>query len=135
DSMVGYKNDKYIEFGRASAKIDDVANFIPARISVIIIAAATTVLSGKRGFASIKTGFREGRFHKSPNAGFPEAAFAGSLLIRLGGPNYYHGKLVEKPYIGNDFSDPKLNQIKQACELMLLSSFLSIIISCAFIWF
>ncbi len=135
DSMVGYKNDKYHEFGRASAKIDDVANFIPARISVLIIAAATTILSGKRGLFSIKTGFKEGRYHKSPNAGFPEAAFAGALLVRLGGPNYYHGKLVEKPYIGNDFKDPELSQIKQACELMLLASFISIIITCALIWF
>lgn len=134
DSMVGYKNDKYIEFGRASAKIDDVANFIPARISVIIIAVATFLLPGQRGLSSLKTGFREGRFHKSPNAGFPEAAFAGALKVKLGGPNYYHEKLVEKPYIGNDFKDSDLHQIKQACELMLLSSFLSTIIACCFAW-
>ncbi|MCK5541144.1 MAG: cobalamin biosynthesis protein CobD [Desulfobacterales bacterium] len=134
DSMVGYKNEKYIEFGRASAKIDDVANFIPARISVIIIAAGATLFPGKRGFSSLKTGLREGRFHKSPNAGFPEASFAGALHIKLGGPNYYHGKLVDKPYIGNDFNDSGLYQIKQACELMLFSSFLSIIISCFIIW-
>jgi adenosylcobinamide-phosphate synthase len=134
DSMVGYKNEKYIEFGRASAKIDDAANFIPARISVIIIAGTAIVFSGQRGFSSLKTGLKEGRFHKSPNAGFPEAAFAGALHIKLGGPNYYHGKLVDKPYIGNDFNDPDLNQIKQACELMLLSSFLSIIISSFILW-
>ncbi|MCK5099410.1 MAG: cobalamin biosynthesis protein, partial [Desulfobacteraceae bacterium] len=65
---------------------------------------------------------------------FPEAAFAGALKARLGGPNYYHGKLVDKPYIGNDFNDPDLNQIKQACELMLLSSFVSIIISSFILW-
>ena len=134
DSMVGYKNDKYIEFGRASARIDDVANFIPARVSVIIIAGATFLLPDKRGLSSLITGFSEGRFHKSPNAGFPEAAFAGALKVKLGGPNYYHGKLVEKPYIGNDFQDPGLGQIKQACELMLFASFLSTIISCFFAW-
>ena len=134
DSMVGYKNDKYIEFGRASAKIDDAANFIPARASVIIIAAATILFPGKRGYATLKTGFKEGRFHKSPNAGFPEAAFAGALKVKLGGPNYYHGKLVEKPYIGNAFTDPDLYQIKQACDLMLFSSLLAIIISCFLAW-
>ena len=134
DSMVGYKNDKYIEFGKASAKIDDVANFIPARISVVIIAAAAALFPGNRGLSSLKTGFIEGKFHKSPNAGFPEAAFAGALKIRLGGPNYYHGKLVEKPYIGNDFKDPDLYQIKQACKLMFLASFLSMLIFCIIIW-
>jgi adenosylcobinamide-phosphate synthase len=134
DSMVGYKNEKYIEFGRASAKIDDIANFIPARISVIIIAFATTILKGKRGMVSLKTGFKEGRLHKSPNAGFPEAAFAGALKIKLGGPNYYHGKLIDKPYIGKGFNDPGLRQIKQACELMLFSSFISVMISCLIIW-
>jgi len=135
DSMIGYKNEKYIEFGRASAKIDDIANFIPARISVLIIAVATLIFPGKRGLSSLKTGFREGRFHKSPNAGFPEAAFAGAFKIKLGGPNYYHGKLVDKPYIGKDFNDPGLNHIKQACELMLFSSFLTITISCFIEWF
>lgn len=130
DSMVGYKNEKYLEFGRASAKIDDVVNFFPARISVIIIAGATILFPKKRVYQTLKTGFKEGKLHKSPNAGFPEAAFAGALRIRLGGPNYYFGKLVKKPYIGNSFPDPDQNKIQQACNLMLFSSLISVIISC-----
>jgi adenosylcobinamide-phosphate synthase len=134
DSMIGYKNERYIEFGKASARIDDIANFFPARISVVIISIAAILLPGNRGIISLFTGFKEGKLHKSPNAGFPEAAFAGALKIRLGGPNYYHGKLVEKPYIGNHFGNPDLPQIKRACELMLLASFISMLIACGVIW-
>lgn len=130
DSMVGYKNDKYILFGRASARIDDIANFMPARISVVIIALSTAFLSIEHGLISFKTGISQGNFHKSPNAGYPEAAFAGALKIRLGGPSIYHGSLVEKPYIGKEFKDPGKNKIKQACDLMLLGSFFAVIVAC-----
>jgi adenosylcobinamide-phosphate synthase len=131
DSMVGYKNDTYLLFGRASARIDDVANFIPARLSVLIISLGAFFLSVKRGVLAAKTGFSQGSFHKSPNAGYPEAAFAGALKIRLGGPNMYHGALVEKPFIGKEFKDPEKGKIKQACDLMMLGSFLATLISCA----
>jgi adenosylcobinamide-phosphate synthase len=130
DSMVGYKNEKYILFGRASARIDDVANFIPARLSVFIIGVSLFFKSFKEGIGAIKTGFKQGSLHKSPNAGYPEATFAGALRIRLGGPNYYHGTLVEKPYIGKAFKDPGKEKIRQACDLMILSSFIAILISC-----
>jgi len=130
DSMVGYKNDTYILFGRASARIDDVANFIPARISVLIIALAASFLSFKKGVSALKTGFSQGSHHKSPNAGYPEAAFSGALEIKLGGPNMYHGTLVEKPYIGKAFKDPEKEKIKQACDLMMFSTFLTIVIAC-----
>jgi adenosylcobinamide-phosphate synthase len=130
DSMVGYKNEKYILFGRASARIDDIANFIPARISVFIISLSAAVLSLKRGILAFTTGFSQGAFHKSPNAGYPEAAFAGTLRIRLGGPNVYHGTLIEKPYIGNKFQDPKKNAIKQSCDLMNLGTLLATLAAC-----
>ena len=130
DSMIGYKNDTYILFGRASARIDDAANFIPARISVVLIALSVGFLSFKRGVLALKTGFFQGSLHKSPNAGYPEAGFAGALKIRLGGPNIYHGVLVEKPYIGKEFKDPEKRNIKQACDLMMFSSFLATLISC-----
>jgi len=121
DSMIGYKSDKYIQFGKVSARIDDIANFIPARLSVPVIAFAAQLLYGK-GKRSIKTAFIEGTNHSSPNAGYSEAAFAGALSIKLGGPNYYHGKLVEKPYIGTHFGSIKIDHIKESCDLMLLSS-------------
>ncbi len=130
DSMVGYKNERYILFGRASARIDDAANFIPARISVMIIGLSIFLFSIKRGILSFKTGFSQGLLHTSPNAGYPEAAFAGALKIKLGGPSMYHGKVVEKPYIGNRFPDPDKYKIKQACDIMMLASFLSTLIVC-----
>ena len=126
DSMVGYKNDTYVQFGKASALIDDVLNYIPARISVLVIALASQILSGT-GVRSLKTAFREGTHHSSPNAGYGEAAFAGALAVKLNGPNYYHGKLVDKPYIGVRFGKTAPAPIKRACDLMLLSSFLWLI--------
>lgn len=131
DSMVGYKNEKYLYFGRVSARIDDAANFIAARVSVCIIAAAAGILmSFENGKNTLKTGFSKGRLHESPNAGFPEAAFAGALSIKLGGPGIYHGKRVEKPFIGKEFKDPDTGKIKSACRVMRLASFFGIVLSC-----
>ena len=121
DSMVGYKNEKYADFGKASARIDDIANYVPARVSVGIVSIAARLL-GKKGMRAFGTGFMEGNKHASPNAGYPEAAFAGALGIRLGGPNYYQGRLVEKPWIGPAFGDPNSGHIRKACDLMMLSS-------------
>ena len=127
DSMVGYKNEKYLHFGKAAARIDDVLNYIPARLAVPIISLATQILSGK-GRRSLETVFREGANHSSPNAGFPEAAFAGALAVKLNGPNYYAGKLVDKPFIGVSFGRPSSGHIQKACDIMLLSSFIWLLV-------
>ena len=123
DSMVGYKNETYKAFGMVSARTDDAANYLPARISVFVIALAAFVLNrkGKRAF---ETGRREGRNHSSPNSGFSEAAFAGALGVKLGGPNVYHGKTVVKPFIGKVFREVQSGDIPKACDLMVLSAFL-----------
>ena len=123
DSMVGYKNDAYIQFGKASARIDDILNYIPARLTVLVISLAGQILSAT-GMRCLKTAVREGAHHTSPNAGFPEAAFAGALAVKLNGPNYYRGKLVNKPYIGVHFGPTDPVHIKKACDIMLLASFL-----------
>ena len=123
DSMVGYKNETYRQFGKASAKIDDVLNYLPARLTVPVIALAAQILSG-RGKSSLKTAVCEGANHASPNAGYPEAAFAGALAVKLNGPNYYHGQLVDKPFIGVRFGKTVPGHIKKACDLMLLSAVL-----------
>lgn len=94
DSMIGYKNDRYQLFGRFAAKLDDVANYIPARITALII----LLVAGKTD--KIRKTFINGKNHASPNSGYPEAALAFILNCRFGGPNYYFGQLVEKPYIG-----------------------------------
>jgi adenosylcobinamide-phosphate synthase len=127
DSMIGYKNEKYLEFGKASARIDDVLNYIPTRLSVPIISLSAHILSGK-GERTLKTAVVEGANHTSPNAGFPEAAFAGALSVKLNGPNYYKGQLIEKPYIGIYFGKTSPGHIKKACDIMLMSSVLWLLI-------
>jgi len=123
DSMVGYKNETYREFGRAAARIDDAANYIPARLAVLFIALAAQ-LTTQRGWPALRIGFRDGRKHTSPNAGFSEAAFAGALAVRLGGPGTYHGRLVEKPFLGAEFSAATPDDIPRACRLMVITSLL-----------
>ncbi|RFM32942.1 adenosylcobinamide-phosphate synthase CbiB [Chitinophaga silvisoli] len=94
DSMIGYKNERYLYFGRFAARLDDVANYIPARITALLMVVLTW---SRRGWQYI---LKYGHQHASPNSGYPEAALAGILNCRFGGPNVYHGVLVEKPYIG-----------------------------------
>lgn len=125
DSMVGYKNTRYLRFGRAAAWIDDLANFIPARLSVIIISIAARLLRADQGRAALITAIKEGSHHKSPNAGYPEAAFAGALGVKLNGPNYYGGVLVEKPYIGINLGNAKVYHIQKSCELMMFAAIIS----------
>jgi len=96
DSMLGYRSDRYEWFGKFAARLDDVANFIPARITALLMVLVT---GSKQGLLFV---FKFGSKHKSPNAGYPEAALAGILDCRFGGPNVYHGKLVEKPFLGEN---------------------------------
>ncbi|WP_224959972.1 adenosylcobinamide-phosphate synthase CbiB [Geomonas subterranea] len=100
DSMVGYKNERYLEFGWASARFDDLANYLPARLTglLMVLAAPMCGLNGGGAWRILR---RDGRNHSSPNSGFPEAAAAGALGVRLGGANRYFGKVVEKPTIGD----------------------------------
>lgn len=99
DSMVGYKNEKYLYFGRIPARLDDLVNYIPARVSAILIALAAALLRLK-GYAALTTALKDGRKHDSPNSGYPEAAAAGALSIQLGGENRYFNRIVMKPTIG-----------------------------------
>lgn len=121
DSMIGYKNEKYIYFGRFAARLDDVSNFIPARITSFLMAFVTM------NYRAIKFIFRYGKAHTSPNAGYPESALAGILNCRFGGAHNYGGKIVEKPYIGeNDraISDNEIGKIAYinhaVCALTIL---------------
>ncbi len=129
DSMVGYKNARYLHFGRIAARIDDCVNFIPARLSVPIIALATYLLAGQNGRRVMATGFKEGTHHSSPNAGYPEAAFAGALAVKLNGPNTYGGILVNKPYIGTVFGPARVEQVQLACQLMMVSALLGFMVA------
>ena len=96
DSMIGYKSERYALFGRFAARMDDVANFVPARFTALLM----ILVSGKPSLISFVG--RYGKQHASPNSGYPEAALAGILNCRFGGPNWYFGKVVDKPYIGTN---------------------------------
>lgn len=132
DSMIGYKNEVYREFGRIAARLDDAANWIPARLSVLIISLASWLLWGRLQ-SSLQTAFREGKNHASPNAGYSEAAFAGALQVKLGGPNHYQGQLVEKPFIGQAFGPPDRETIPSAGRLLYLSAFIALAAACGFL--
>src|SRR5450830_841706 len=99
DSTFGYTNDRYIRFGWAAARLDDLANYLPSRVTAPLIGLAAAIL-GRRPMQSWRILRRDGRKHASPNAGLPEAAMAGALGIQLGGLNYYDGEPLEKPAIG-----------------------------------
>jgi len=127
DSMVGYKNERYIDFGWFSARMDDLANFIPARITGVMILAASYLMrrDWKGGF---KIMLRDGRKHPSPNSGIPEAAMAGALGVMLGGPSVYGGKLIPKEYMGDGRLPLTRERIRDALNLSMVSSLLFFII-------
>jgi adenosylcobinamide-phosphate synthase len=100
DSMVGYRSERYREFGRFAARADDIANFVPARITAALICACA-VLPGFRTRDAFRIALRDGASQPSPNAGWPEAAAAGALGVRLGGLNFYHGVPAPKPPLGD----------------------------------
>ena len=122
DSMVGYKKEEYFWFGKFAARLDDVANFIPARITALLM---VLVAFSKRGFAYI---FRYGHQHASPNSGYPEAALAGIMYCRFGGPNTYHGQLVVKPYIGDQARDIAHEELRKVMNINHAVTFLTILI-------
>lgn len=138
DSMVGYKNPRYRRFGWAAARIDDLANFLPARLSVAVVALTARFLCAASGRQAWATALKEGARHSSPNAGYSEAAFAGALGVKLNGPNHYGGLLVDKPYIGTAFGAANIHHIQKACELLMLASVFSAaiawIVSIAMTW-
>ncbi|WP_340162478.1 adenosylcobinamide-phosphate synthase CbiB [Clostridium tarantellae] len=127
DSMVGYKNEKYMNYGFVSAKIDDLANYIPARLTAIfmIIASFILRLDYKNCIKIVK---RDRRNHKSPNCAYPESAISGALGIKLGGTHVYFGKVVPKPTIGEELRKPCNNDIITTIKVMYLTSFIALVV-------
>lgn len=122
DSMVGYKNDRYIDFGMVSAKIDDLFNLIPARISGLIIIPIATFLLGMGIKRPLKIFFRDRKNHSSPNSGHPEAVFAGAIGVQFGGKTRYFGKEFEKPTIGDKLKEFQSEDIKKCYRIMFMTS-------------
>lgn len=127
DSMVGYKNEKFINMGRFSAIADDVFNYIPSRISAYLMIAASFLL--KMNYKAAYKIYKRDRYnHKSPNSAQTESVCAGALNIMLGGNNYYGGILVEKPTIGDDIRPVEIDDVNKANKLMYVTSLLCLII-------
>lgn len=116
DSMVGHKDERYIQFGWASARLDDLANLLPARLSALLLAAVA--LSPR----ALRTALQEAGRHPSPNSGWPEAAMAGLLGVRLGGLNHYDGEPEMRAYLGAAFPPPQAGEIARAVGWMYLAS-------------
>jgi adenosylcobinamide-phosphate synthase len=132
DSMVGYKNATYINFGWAAARLDDLANYLPARITGFLIIAAVFITSlftaGRGALGAATRSFqimrRDGRNHTSPNSGIPEAAMAGAVGIRMGGPSTYGGVIFDKPYIGETYREDYVGASEEAITIVLVASLL-----------
>lgn len=130
DSMVGYKNERYLHFGRASARLDDLANYLPARITGILI-VITALLLRKDWRGAWQTILRDARKHPSPNSGIPESGIAGALGIRLGGLNFYQGIPSFRAYLGISRLPLSPNHIKDSINIMYLTSVLGVLIGTA----
>lgn len=127
DSTFGYKNEQYLEFGWTSAKLDDLANYIPARLTAVIIPVAAVILK-LSALDSLRILFRDGNKHPSPNSGLPEAAVAGALNVQLGGLNYYFGEPSSRPTLGDPVRALRQNDILQANGLMFVTMTLATIL-------
>lgn len=127
DSMIGYKNEKYINVGRFAAKLDDIVNYIPARLSayMMILSAYLLRMDGKNAYRIYK---RDRYKHASPNSAHTESVCAGALRVRLAGDAYYFGKLHKKKYIGDALREIEIEDIKRANHLLYMCAFLSFVL-------
>lgn len=132
DSMVGYKNEKYFRLGWASARCDDLANYIPARITGILMIVAAIFL-GKDWQNAYATLRKDARKHTSPNSGYPESAVAGALRVQLGGVNVYDGQKKVTPLLGQDLDELSEQSIDGAVRMMYLASFMMVMLGVLFL--
>ncbi len=127
DSMVGYRNERYQELGWASARLDDLVNWVPARISALALCGAASLMRG-RGMVAWRIGWRDGRNHPSPNSGWPEAVMAGALGVQLGGKNRYGAVSEERPRMGDPVQPLQGAHIPLALQLMGVASLLVMVV-------
>jgi len=136
DSMVGHRDERHIDFGWASARLDDLANWIPARLAAVLLLLATCLITLKlnRMICGWQVLRRDGGDHPSPNSGRPEAAMAGALGVQLGGTNYYEGVANERPTLGNGRRALVVGDITLAAQLMGVASLLGVMIGVGVLW-
>lgn len=121
DSMLGYRNERYRDFGWASARLDDVLNLVPARLAGLLLSVAALAVPGARPSAGLRTMLRDARLHRSPNAGWPEAAVAGALKLSLSGPRRYPGLVVDDPWIGDGTARATARDVTRALSLFVVA--------------
>lgn len=131
DSMIGHKDERYLYFGWCAARIDDIANFIPARIAGLLIPIAA-LFSGKDSLQSFRIMLRDGKKQDSPNSAISEAAMAGALGVRLGGTCSYSGRIVEHPYLGEQRRPMSVSFIKEAITISVVTSLLMLALGIMF---
>jgi adenosylcobinamide-phosphate synthase len=117
DSMIGHADKKYFYFGKVAARLDDVANFLPSRLTALTIAATAAMVEGTDSRSAVDVWLHDGNKHKSPNSGQPESAMAGALQVCLGGSNSYDGEIVDTPLIGARFPMPSTHKAKQTIRI------------------
>jgi adenosylcobinamide-phosphate synthase len=136
DSMIGHREERYVDFGWASARLDDVVNWIPARLAALLLIGGAGLMS--RQLEPIRRGWRvfmrDGEKHPSPNSGRPEAAMAGILGVRLGGTNFYDGVPHDRPLLGPDGREPELSDIPSAATVMAIASMLGVFLAVGIRW-
>jgi adenosylcobinamide-phosphate synthase len=124
DSMIGHKDKRYFYFGRVAARVDDAANYIPARVSALLLCLAAGLIPQASARRGGQIWLRDGRKHASPNAGQVEAAMAGALGVRLGGTNRYVNEVTKSPHLGEEFPQPGLRAARRAWKMVALASLL-----------
>lgn len=134
DSMIGHREPPYTYFGRVAARIDDAANFIPARLTALLIIASAQILKADANSA-LRIWRRDAHLHSSPNAGQSEAAMAGALNARLGGLNFYDGNAHQSAHFGAEYEPPTKTDAHQARQILLTASVLACAAAAAFCWF
>lgn len=123
DSMIGHADERYFYFGKTAARLDDIVNLLPSRLTALGIMVAAHFIEGAAPVAALTSWLSDGMKHKSPNAGQPESAMAGAVQVCLGGENFYDSESVWTPRIGEGFPSPSTRQAKQAIRLVAVVSF------------
>jgi adenosylcobinamide-phosphate synthase len=127
DSMIGHADERYFYFGKIAARLDDVANFLPSRLTALGIALSASAINNSSLQTAFSTWFNDGGKHKSPNAGQPESAMAGALQVRLGGDNFYHGELIPTAVLGKRFLLPSAKDARRAIQIAAAVSVLGVL--------
>ena len=132
DSMIGYRTERYKDFGCWAAHIDDIANYIPARLTALLMILPHAIVNCQMSIVNFVC--KNGRNHASPNSGYPEAALAGILNCRFGGPHYYFGELFDKPYIGENDRELTTADMKKAVRVNRTSEVIMVILTALCLW-